>query len=86
MKTLQEFNNGAKDYTNLEDFVLSIKEWSKFEKGTRAIRVKTFNGNNAKLVGREYVLREIDNMDAVLEDMQAVGCGYFTETQAVIHN
>ena len=84
MKTLQDFNNETEDYTSLEDFVLSTKEWSEFETGTRAFRVDTFNGNNAKLVGREYVLKNMDNTDEVLEDMQAVGCGYFTTTYSVI--
>ena len=86
MKNLQDFNNETSDCTCLEDFVLSTKEWAEFEKGTKAFRVKTFDGNNGNLVCREYVLREIDNVDEVLSDMLAIGSGYYSETHRVIHN
>ena len=84
MKTLKDFNNEISDCQCLEDFVLSTKEWNEFESGTKAIRVKTFSGNTGNLVNREYVLMDIDNMEDVLEDMQAVAPGYYTEIHSVV--
>jgi hypothetical protein len=83
MKTLNEFIIKTQDYTCLEDFVLTTKEWNEYESGTRAFRVKTYN-SNGNLINREYVLRDIDNMDEVLNNMQEVGSEYYTDTCAVI--
>lgn len=88
MKTLENFKTESNKnrYDSLEDFVLSIEEWKLFEKGTKAIRVKTYSGNSGNLVGQEYVLRNLENTDEILEDMQLVSSGYYTESQNVIHN
>lgn len=79
MKTIETFKTETQDCTCLADFVLTTKEWLEFESGTCAIRVKTYNGNGG-LVNREYVLGDIDNVDDVLHDMQAVSSGYYTDT------
>ena len=83
MKTITDFNTETQDCACLEDFVLSFKEWSKFESGTKGIRVKTYN-DKGTLVNREYVLCDIDNVNEVLEDMKAIANGYFTDTCYVI--
>jgi hypothetical protein len=82
MKTTAIFTAELQNCTFLDQFVLTSAEWSEFESGTPAYRVKTFN-DSGKLVGREYVLRNMDNTDEVLEDMQAVAGGYYTDTCAV---
>ena len=82
MKTITDFNEETTGYTSLEDFVLTAKEWNEYEAGTRAIRVKTYD-SNGNLVNREYVLVGIDNMHEVLEEMQSVAAGYYTDTCSV---
>ena len=79
MKTFNDFTTASQGYTCLEDFTLTSGEWSEYEPGTKAIRVKTYN-SNGNLVMRQYVLCDIDNVDEVLEDMQSVPSGYYTDT------
>ena len=79
MKTIENFISERQGCTCLEDFILTAKEWTEFEPETKAIRVKTYN-SEGNLVNREYVLEGIDNVDEVLEEMQAVSAGYFTDT------
>ena len=86
MRTLEEFNNETREYTNSYEFVLSSKEWTLFESGTKAVRVKMYD-NDSNFVGSRYVLKGLDNafveVDEVLEDAQAVTDGYFYETCGV---
>jgi len=84
MRNLLTFNEDTKDCTYLEDFVLTPKEWAEYEKGTKAIKVRTYNdsGNSIRC---EYVLRDIDNMEEVLNDMQSISTEYYTETFSVTH-
>ena len=83
MKTTKDFETESANFSFLEDFVLSTKEWNEYEPGTNGFRVKTYN-DSGNLVDKGYVLRNLDNTDEVLEDMQAVSSGYYTETAAVI--
>lgn len=82
MRTLQDFKNETIECTNLAEFVLTSKEWADFESGTHALRVKTFN-DNGRLYSREYILKDINNMDEVLEDVLEVAPGYYTDTTHV---
>lgn len=50
--------------------------WETLEPGTKAWKVKTFDGNTGNCVGIEYTL----DPDNDLEDMKEVSDGYFTET------
>lgn len=49
--------------------------WDSLPKGTKAWKVKTFDGNTGNCVGIEYTLDSED-----LQDMKEVSGGYFTET------
>lgn len=63
---------------------LSTKEWKQQPTGTKGILIKTFNGNNGNLVGRDYVLRtDDDEMHDDVQDCKEVSYGYFTETYNV---
>ena len=84
MKNVKTFQKETADYLNLADLVLEPQDVREFEAGTRFWQVKVFNGDSGNCVSIEYVLRDIDNSDEVLGDMQAVGAGYFSETSGVI--
>ena len=79
MKTLNDFIREHELCTMLEDFVLTLAEWSEYESGTIAYRVKTYN-DSGRLISREYVLIGLDNTEDILDDMRAVSSGYYTET------
>jgi len=67
------------DYTFLEDFILTRKDWKLFEPGTKAYRVITYNaGGNVICV--EYVLKGMDNTYEVLKEAKIVPIGYYTST------
>ena len=52
--------------------------WDQLPIGTKAVKVKTYDGNNGDLVSVEYSLDRDD-----IEQMQEVSYGYFTETYTI---
>lgn len=49
--------------------------WESLAKGTKAWKVKTFDGNSGNCIAIEYTIDQND-----LPDMRTVSEGYFTET------
>lgn len=64
---------------------LTQKEWALQPEGTKAFKVKTFDGNNAKCIGITYILKTGNDEESEdLQDAKEVSDGYFTETWNVV--
>jgi len=65
---------------------LTGKEFTALPSGTKATKVKVFNGNTGNQVDAIYILKENNNdYDEDLSDAQEVADGYFTEKWSVTH-
>ncbi len=59
---------------------LTVKEFAELPSGTKAIKIKTFDGNTGKQVDVVYIpIENNDDFDSDLEDAEEVDAGYFTE-------
>ena len=63
---------------------LTNKEFAELPSGTKATKVKVFDGDTGNQVDAVYILKENNNdYDEELQDAQEVADGYFTEIWAV---
>ena len=61
---------------------MTMNEWKREEKGTQAYRVATFT-DAGDCVDIQYVLKGTYSAEEELEQEQAVGLGFLTETVTV---
>ena len=61
---------------------MTMNEWVKEEKGTKAYRVSTFT-NEGNCVDVQYVLKDTDSTEEELEQEQDVSPSFLTETTIV---